>query len=1069
MKNLTLSLLFVLSFVFSATARPYIWFARPTICLGDTTRIFITGASTGGTWSMSTSPYVSYNYYTGIWTGVAVGSSIITYTESTGAYATTSINVVAATAAITGPNEVYIDSSILLHVSGSFTGLTYVWSSSNPGIASVSGAGLNADVNGLGVGTATIKYNISPECNIYHTVSVTPTPCTGVPDAGIVSATTSLCPRIPERLVLSGYTTSNTTLQWQSSVDSVTWVNVSGARFSVLSDTPLVSTWYRCRVTCATSGLSAYSRSLYLPKLNAIFSHYYAMHGGILCNTVRFAVNSCHSVSGLNIVTIYGDGSSDTSILSIYGSGDTYFDHSYALSGTYTIKHLLRLGTVTVDSIIFSYEHFSCSTAPIKLYYDANSNCMFDSGDLYNREPITLRIDSNHIPVDTVSVTSGLYYRAYGPPGDVYTFTILSMPPELAVSCSLSRDLSIAMPAYGDTIATRYFGLTCSGGRPLDMVLSSDLDCLRIGANGVISVYNNNCTPTSTTVTLQVNPKYVFNSSSIPPTSVMGRTVVWNVDSISYLSGPAYIHFTLLPPDLHDIRTWPTLGDTVLTVVSLGAVPGDIDTSNNRASYVSTVRGSFDPNEITVSPSGPILPCTELTYTIHFENMGNDTAHNIYVMDTLCDNLDLSTMKIVDATATMNLYRFRLDGINVLKFDFPNIKLPDSSHHNFCKGSLSYTIKTKNALSDGVTMLNRAGIYFDYNEPVLTNTVVSTIGMAPLTGVDTVCLGAQMLLNTLTQGGLWHSSNANASVNSGGVITGLAAGLDTIGYTVANACLSRTSEKTIVVHSVTPSVSIVSSLPSGHPACEGSNVTLTAVTTNGGAAPGYEWRKNAVVVSTLPTYNFVPVNGDTVSALLLSNAYCRSVDTVSSTSALLHVAPSYLPWVDIITSGINGVDTLTAIVSNGGPFPTYQWVVNSRVIAGATTSSFSSGFADHDSVSCVVSGTGECSYSTFNSVIIYRDNTGLQNTVSQSLLRILPNPNSGVFTISGNIALPQGSGLVNLEIKNVLGQVVYKSAEAVYNGILLKNVALPASISSGYYVLSVYSASGCSNLRFVIE
>ncbi len=1069
MKNLTLSLLFVLSFGISAVARPYIWFARPTICVGDTAKMFITGASTSGTWSMSTTPYVHFDYFNSIWLGVSVGTSIITYTESTGAYATASINVVAATAAITGPNAVFVDSSIHLNVSGSFTGLSPTWSSVNPGIASVSGAGLSATVTGVRVDTTIIKYNISPECNIYHTVSVNPTPCTGVPDPGIVSGSMLLCPGITERLVLSGYTTSSTTLQWQSSLDSVTWVDVPGARSSFLNDTPLVSTWYRCRVTCATSGLSAYSRSLYLPKRNVIFSHYYAMHGGILCNTVRFTVNSCHSVSGLNMVTIYGDGATDTSSVSIYGYGDTYFDHSYALSGTYTVKHILRFGAVSVDSVIYTYEHISCNTSLIKLYEDANSNCIFDSGDVYNHAPITLRIDSNHIPIDTVSVTSGLYYRAYGPAGDVYTFTILSMPPELTVTCSLSRALDITIPAFGDTIATRYFGLACSGGRPLDVVLRSNLDCFRNGASGMIYVNNNDCTPLSTTVTLQVDSNYVFNSSSILPTSVMGRTVVWNVDSISYLSGAKYIYFSLLPPDLFDITTWPVLGDTVLTVATLGAIPGDIDTANNRVRYVNTVRGSYDPNEITVSPFGPILPCTELTYSIYFENMGNDTAHNIYVMDTLSDNLDLSTMKIVDATATMNIYRFKQDGINVLKFDFPNIKLPDSSHHNLCKGSFSYKIKTKNALSDGTTIPNRAGIYFDYNEPVLTNTVVSTIGMAPLTGVDTVCLGAQILLNTLTQGGLWRSSNGNASVTSGGAVTGLAVGLDTIGYTVANACLSRTNEKTITVHSVTPSVSIGSSLPIGHPACEGSAVTLNAVTANGGPAPGYVWRKNGVVVGMLPTYSFVPVDRDSVSLLLSSNAYCRSVDTAISPAELVHVAHIYLPWVDILINSESGSDTFTAVVSNGDPSTNYQWVLNSTVLPGATTSVFSSNsLANYDSVTCMVSGSGDCSYATFNSVIIHREYTGLRSVASPSTVCVAPNPSRGVFTITGQVA-PQQDGQVTIELKNALGQVVYRTTETVTKGWLRTTITLPPAIASGNYLLSVYSVSGFSNSKVVIE
>jgi hypothetical protein len=50
-----------------------------------------------------------------------------------------------------------------------------------------------------------------------------------------------------------------------------------------------------------------------------------------------------------------------------------------------------------------------------------------------------------------------------------------------------------------------------------------------------------------------------------------------------------------------------------------------------------------------------------------------------------------------------------------------------SSHHNRCNGMLMFAANTKNGLADGTTILNRAGIYFDYNPVVLTNTVEDII------------------------------------------------------------------------------------------------------------------------------------------------------------------------------------------------------------------------------------------------------------------------------------------------------------------------------------------------------
>jgi hypothetical protein len=449
--------------------------------------------------------------------------------------------------------------------------------------------------------------------------------------------------------------------------------------------------------------------------------------------------------------------------------------------------------------------------------------------------------------------------------------------------------------------------------------------------------------------------------------------------------------------------------------------------------------------------------------------MGNDTAHNIYVMDTLSDNLDIRSMEIVNATATMNVLYLKYEGHNVVKFDFPNIKLPDSSHHNLCKGSVVYKIKANNGLADEETILNKAAIYFDYNEPVITNTVVNTIGMAPLTGPDTVCLGAHIYLSSLTQGGTWYTIYANAAVDAG-KITGMTAGFDVIRYTVANACGPRTVEKTMVIHSVTPSVSIATGLPEGRPVCEGSAVTLTAVPVNSGAAPAYTWSKNGVTDGILPTYRYTPANGDTVVLYLTSNAYCRSVSTVFSPVVAFQVEPSYLPWVDIVTDTMNDGDSLRAIISNGGPSPTYQWVINSRMIPGATTTAFSQqGLANRDSVSCMVSGTGECSYGTFNSVIIYLNSTGVSTQTQNTAISLLPNPNRGSFMVSGRLGAAIGRGQVVVEVKNIVGQVVYKAVVEAHNGMVQLPVALGINIVKGMYMLSVYGEGVSKTVRFVVE
>ncbi len=128
-------------------------------------------------------------------------------------------------------------------------------------------------------------------------------------------------------------------------------------------------------------------------------------------------------------------------------------------------------------------------------------------------------------------------------------------------------------------------------------------------------------------------------------------------------------------------------------------------------------------------PTGYIHSGTQLKYIIDFENTGTDTAFNISVYDTLSDNVDVKSLKILMASAPMNLAILKHGGHNIAKFDFPNINLPDSTHHGLCSGSVMFTINALNGLPNGTTIFNHAGIFFDYNPVVMTDTVENIIGI----------------------------------------------------------------------------------------------------------------------------------------------------------------------------------------------------------------------------------------------------------------------------------------------------------------------------------------------------
>ena len=147
----------------------------------------------------------------------------------------------------------------------------------------------------------------------------------------------------------------------------------------------------------------------------------------------------------------------------------------------------------------------------------------------------------------------------------------------------------------------------------------------------------------------------------------------------------------------------------------------DQNAANDTAHYLSTIVSSLDPNDKSVSPSELATADQELHYAIRFQNTGTDTAFSIVVQDTLSPLLDIAT---VGKFTSLHPARFNLLPGRVLEARFDNILLPDSNvNERGSHGSFGFSAKPIARLAQGETIRNQASIYFDYNDPVPTNTV----------------------------------------------------------------------------------------------------------------------------------------------------------------------------------------------------------------------------------------------------------------------------------------------------------------------------------------------------------
>jgi len=156
----------------------------------------------------------------------------------------------------------------------------------------------------------------------------------------------------------------------------------------------------------------------------------------------------------------------------------------------------------------------------------------------------------------------------------------------------------------------------------------------------------------------------------------------------------------------------------------LNSPQDDMDPENTIT--CNTIVDSYDPNEKVALPKGvglqhKLIPGEEIEYTIHFQNTGTDTAYIVKVIDTLDFSIDPTSFI---PGVSSHPYQLTISGKDkaVLSFNFTNINLPDSNQNSLkSSGLVSFRIKTNKNATIGTVLKNKAYIYFDYNDAVITN------------------------------------------------------------------------------------------------------------------------------------------------------------------------------------------------------------------------------------------------------------------------------------------------------------------------------------------------------------
>lgn len=460
-------------------------------------------------------------------------------------------------------------------------------------------------------------------------------------------------------------------------------------------------------------------------------SHIGSVTDGNGCTVYSNFVIGTTSIPGLTVNPVIvhesGAGMSDGSInLTLNGTSGPYtfqWSNGAITEDIYSLAAGVYTVIITDDNGICSSFIYTVTTLPAYgfisgiIYNDANNNCVYDSGDapLQNYSVTVTNGTNNYVGLTN---NQGMY-SVWVPSGN-YTVTPTNST-NLSGTCTTSYSVNVT---NGSTNPNNNFAYNVPA--VYDVCVSAWSPGVVPGFTGQYQIYLSNYTglPTSGTVCIDLPSIVTYSSSSPAGATVTGNTVCFNYTNLGGFSSQAFYVYFYTP-------VGTVLGTPTTAIVTATVTSGvDVNPGCNTYTYTRPVTGSFDPNDKTVSPSGLgatgdiQLSETEFNYLIRFQNTGNGPAVNIVVDDTISGLLDLQSLEVLNVSHD---YVVQLLPNNLLRFRFDNIMLADSTTNEPAShGHIQFRINKLSTPIVGQVIENTAYIYFDFNEPVITNTAINT-------------------------------------------------------------------------------------------------------------------------------------------------------------------------------------------------------------------------------------------------------------------------------------------------------------------------------------------------------
>jgi sugar lactone lactonase YvrE/uncharacterized protein YjdB len=759
-----------------------------TVCVGDS--VTLTNALAGGIWSAS-NPNAAVGSGTGIVTGVSSGTDVINYTMSNSCGSVSAswpvtVNDLADPGAISGPVSVCLGASITLTdaVAGGS------WSAGNAN-ATVSGSGV---VTGIASGTVPVSYSVTNGCGTSSAIAIITV--NGPADAGVIAGSATVCVGSGITLtsvVPGGFWTisnANALMAGPGIVQGVTlgldtvYYTVSGACGSGTSS--MVITINPVPVVSPITGPTRQCTGTVVTLASATT-------GGIWSSSTP-SVAAIGTVSGAATGISVGVATITYTVTNIYGCPTS-------ITAMDTVSIMASIPAITGPTAVCPGSSITLSDA-------------IAGGTWSSASPALATVAAGTgVVTGVASGTAVISYMVIGTCGTSFVTTIITVEPLPAVAAITG-------------VASECPGVTASlaDATPGGVWSSSNLTIAIVGSStGIVT----GIVPGTVAINYTVTGLFGCTALATIINTVNAAPVVAPITGVAN----ECVGATTVLSDVTAGGIWSSSNPAIATITGAGIVTG--------------ITGGV----VTITYSVPGTGCA-----------GIATVINVVNVIPLSTPITGAANICIGSTATLSSTSF--GGV----WSSFNPAIATISGAGLVTGVSIGTTRIYYSVSNGCGSM--------------ADSILVSIQLTPaagaITGSSGVCQGASITLANAVTGGVWSSANSRATV-TGGIVTGISAGLDTIKYTVTNTCGTAMATKAISVSSA-PYPGIISGFTS---VCEGSQITLST------SVPGGAWSSSNTTVASVSGGS---VTGVAAGVINISYSVNNSCGTRSATHAVTVVS-----------------------------------------------------------------------------------------------------------------------------------------------------------------------------------